>query len=282
MDETPRSLFVAATEVHGSDTRHGTRAGAVSVLIHASVIALLFALAGSSPQTAWPRQRRWHISHVLLRAPHLSTDSDPSGGGVGMRAQLPASFGAVPPFAQLQLAPPIPRAGDTSFVLQVAPTLAGPAELQLPNVDARIWGDPSALPGPPSPGIGCCNSIGEGEGTSVGPGRGPGWGPGPGGYGTDNVYVPGRGGVSAPVPIYKVEPEYSEEARKAKFQGTVEIEIVIDEQGKPTNFKIRSPLGMGLDEKAVDAVKQWRFRPGMKNGKPVAVVAKIEVNFRLL
>jgi periplasmic protein TonB len=280
MVETPRPLFVAATEVHGSDYRHGTRAGAVSVLIHASVIALLFALAGSGPQGSLSKQRRWHISHVLLTAPHMSTDSDRSGGGGGMRAQLPASFGAVPPYAQRQFAPPIPIARDTSFVLQVAPTLVGPADLQLPNVDASMWGVPSAPPGPPSPGIGCCNSIGDGEGTSAGPGHGPGWGPGPGGYG--NVYLPGRGGVSAPVPIYKVEPEYSEEARKAKFQGTVEIEIVIDEQGKPTNFKIRSPLGLGLDEKAVDAVKQWRFRPGMKNGKPVAVVAKIEVNFRLL
>jgi TonB family protein len=94
--------------------------------------------------------------------------------------------------------------------------------------------------------------------------------------------VPGRGGVSLPVPLYQVEPEYSEEARKAKFQGTVVLEIVIDERGYPTNFKIPNPLGLGLDEKAVEAVRQWRFRPGMKNGKPVAVVARVEVNFRLL
>jgi len=90
------------------------------------------------------------------------------------------------------------------------------------------------------------------------------------------------GGVSAPVPLYKVEPEYSEEARKAKYQGTVILSIVIDEQGRPRDLKVIRPLGLGLDEKAIEAVSKWRFRPGYKDGKPVAVLATVEVNFRLL
>jgi len=90
------------------------------------------------------------------------------------------------------------------------------------------------------------------------------------------------GGVTAPTLIYKVEPEYSEEARKAKFQGTVVLYVVVDEKGMPRDLKVVRALGLGLDEKAIEAVKKWRFRPGYLNGKAVAVAATIEVNFRLL
>ena len=90
------------------------------------------------------------------------------------------------------------------------------------------------------------------------------------------------GGVSPPSVIQKVEPEYSEEARKAKFQGTVILFVVVDEKGNPRDLKVIRPLGLGLDQKAIEAVEKWKFRPGMKDGKPVAVQATIEVNFRLL
>jgi TonB family protein len=88
--------------------------------------------------------------------------------------------------------------------------------------------------------------------------------------------------VSAPVPIYKPEPEYSEEARKAKFQGTVVLFIVVDEKGNARDLRVIRPLGLGLDQKAIEAVNKWKFRPGMKDGHPVSVQATIEVNFRLL
>ncbi len=90
------------------------------------------------------------------------------------------------------------------------------------------------------------------------------------------------GGVSAPSVLSKVEPEYSEEARKAKWQGTVVLQLVVDDQGRPQNLKILRSLGLGLDQKAVEAVSHWRFKPGLKDGKPVPVFATIEVNFRLL
>jgi periplasmic protein TonB len=80
----------------------------------------------------------------------------------------------------------------------------------------------------------------------------------------------------------KVEPEYSEEARAAKWQGTVVLSLVVDEQGHPQDLKVLRSLGMGLDEKAMEAVAQWRFKPGMKDGKAVPVMATIDVNFRLL
>jgi TonB family protein len=144
-----------------------------------------------------------------------------------------------------------------------------------------VWGDPLAKVGPPSNGTGTGGGIGNGTGTGIGPGKGPGYGPGEGGGFGGGVFRVG-GGVSAPVAIHRVEPEYSEEARKAKFQGTVVLSIVIDEQGVPRNFRVVRPLGLGLDEKAIEAVQKWRFRPGQKEGRAVAVIATVEVNFRLL
>ncbi|MCO5351155.1 MAG: M56 family metallopeptidase [Bryobacteraceae bacterium] len=90
------------------------------------------------------------------------------------------------------------------------------------------------------------------------------------------------GGVSAPQPIFKVEPEYSEEARAVGFQGTVLLSTVIDAEGTPTHIRVVRSLGMGLDEKAMEALAKWRFRPGMKDGRPVGVISNVEMNFRLL
>ena len=90
------------------------------------------------------------------------------------------------------------------------------------------------------------------------------------------------GGVSAPVPTFRADPEYSEEARRAKWQGAALLQVVIDENGVPRDIQVIRPLGLGLDQKAIEAVQKWRFKPGQKNGTPVPVAATIEVNFRLL
>ena len=90
------------------------------------------------------------------------------------------------------------------------------------------------------------------------------------------------GAVSAPVLISKLEPEYSVLARKSKLQGTTTLYMQITPEGKATNIHVIKRLGMGLDQKAMESVKHWRFQPGMKDGKPVTVEATVEVNFRLL
>jgi TonB family protein len=82
--------------------------------------------------------------------------------------------------------------------------------------------------------------------------------------------------------LYRVDPEFSEEARKAKYQGTVVLTLEVGEDGKPRSFRIVRGLGVGLDQKALEAVAQWKFRPAMRNGRPVRAPATIEVNFRLL
>ena len=89
-------------------------------------------------------------------------------------------------------------------------------------------------------------------------------------------------GVTAPALTYKPEPEYAEEARRAKFEGTVVLSLVVDATGHAANVTVVRPLGLGLDEKAMEAILQWRFRPGLKDGQPVSTQAQVEVNFKLL
>lgn len=98
---------------------------------------------------------------------------------------------------------------------------------------------------------------------------------------SEGVYRPGNG-VSRPTLLRKVEPEYSEEARKAKIAGVVVLYCVIGPDGKAINIRVIKGLGYGLDQKAIEAVKKWKFDPGRKDGKPVAVAATMEINFRLI
>ena len=112
--------------------------------------------------------------------------------------------------------------------------------------------------------------------TSPGPGVGSGSN---GGYGGE-PFRPSTS-VITPRAIYNPEPEYSDEARRVKHQGVVVLSLVVDSQGQARNIRVARSLGMGLDEKAIDAVKKWRFAPGTKDGLPVAVQVNVEVNFRL-
>jgi len=90
------------------------------------------------------------------------------------------------------------------------------------------------------------------------------------------------GGVSNPVLVYAPDPEFSDEARRAKYQGVCVVGLIVDSQGNPQRVRIVRPLGMGLDEKALEAVRKYKFKPAMKDGKtPVPVGITVEVNFRL-
>ena len=123
-------------------------------------------------------------------------------------------------------------------------------------------------------------SLGNGRGTGLGSGDGSGLGPGSGGNTGGGPRRIG-GGVSAPQVIFQVEPEFSEEARKAKTAGNVLVNLWVGTDGKPSHVHVIRGVGMGLDEKAVAAVEQYRFRPAMENGKPVAVQLNVEVDFRI-
>jgi protein TonB len=203
------------------------------------------------------------------------------GGGGGDRSPLPASKGRLPKVSLRQFTPPMAVVNNPNPKLTMDPSIIAPPDVNLPQVNMSQYGDPLAKIGPPSNGPGSGGGIGSGSGGGVGSGKGGGFGPGEGGGVGGGVYRVG-GGVTAPALLFKKEPEYSEEARKAKYQGTVLLYIEVDPSGKATNMKVVRSLGLGLDEKAMEAVRQWKFKPGYKDGKPVTVAATIEVNFRLL
>jgi TonB family protein len=203
------------------------------------------------------------------------------GGGGGDRSPLPASYGKLPKFALRQFTPPVAVYNNMDPKLSVEPTLIGDPNTQVANVDYPLYGDPLSKYMTPSNGQGSGGGIGNGKGGGVGNGNGGGYGPGSGGGTGGGVFRVG-GGVSPPVLLYKKEPEYSEEARKAKHQGTVLLYVQIDPSGHAINMKVVKSLGLGLDEKAMEAVQNWKFTPGKKDGKAVTVEATIEVNFRLL
>lgn len=99
--------------------------------------------------------------------------------------------------------------------------------------------------------------------------------------GTGDTPVRVGGNVKAPVIITRVEPEYTEIARKARIKGIVIVEAVIDRQGNVTEARILKPLPMGLDQEALRAIRLWKFKPGTLNGQPVPVYYNLTVNFRL-
>ena len=142
------------------------------------------------------------------------------------------------------------------------------------QINANNLGNPLGTIGIPG--------LGTGPGKGIGPNKGDGVGPSPDkGTGGGTVYKP-VGGISQPIALYKPEPEYSEEARKARQQGEILIQLVVDEAGRPKNLQVLKGLGLGLDEKAIEAVLKWTFKPAMKDGKPVPVFATVAVTFRLL
>jgi periplasmic protein TonB len=204
------------------------------------------------------------------------------GGGGGDRDKFEASKGKLPKLAMEQITPPAMVVRNDHPKLAVEPTVVVPPQIKLAATNLPNLGDPmSHLPsGPPSNGTGSGGGIGSGSGGGVGSGEGPGVGPGRGGGIGGGVFRVG-GGVSAPKELYAPEPEYSEEARKAKYQGTCVLYVIVGADGRPRDLRVARSLGLGLDEKAIDAVKTWKFEPAMKDGKPVAVAISVEVEFRL-
>lgn len=203
------------------------------------------------------------------------------GGGGGDRDKFQAPKGNIPKPAMEQITPPAIVVRNDHPKLPVQPTVVMPPEVKMAMNAPNLGNPTAAMPsGPPSNGTGAGGGIGSGAGGGIGVGSGPGVGEGRGGGIGGGVFRVG-GGVSAPKVIYQPDPEYSEEARKAKYQGVCVLSLIVGPDGKPRDVKVARSLGLGLDEKAIEAVNQWKFEAAQKDGKPVAVAINVEVTFRL-
>jgi protein TonB len=273
-------------QIWGHYNNYRTNGVAVSAIVHVGLIALLLSGAFVTHQIT---QRETHLT-VTLIAPSPETYTLPvskkivsGGGGGGDHDVLPAPKGHLPKAAPQQITPPAIVMRNDKPRLAVEPTVVMPptvhvAENHMPNIGTN---SSAVMPAaPPSNGTGSGGGIGSGSGGGVGVGHGPGVGAGSGGGIGGGVYHVG-GGISAPTAISSPDPDYTEEARREKKQGTVVLWLIVDSSGRPRDIHVARGLGFGLDGKAIDAVKQWRFQPALKDGRPVDVQISVEVDFHL-
>jgi len=236
---------------------------------HAVALLAIFALTAAAARTV--SHQRLTLATTLAPPPPVAPKSEKIGGGGGAHDLAAVSQGKLPKFAPEQIVPP--KAPPTiPPKLAVDPSVVMQKDLKMPDANMPNLGMPnSSLKG---------FSLGNGSGGGIGSGSGNGIGPGSGGNTGGGVMHVG-GSVKAPLLTFSVDPEFSEEARKAKFSGNVQVYLYVDEQGNPSHVRVVRGVGMGLDEKAVEAVRQYKFKPAMQNGKPVKVDLYIDVNFQI-
>jgi protein TonB len=245
-------------------------AAAISTVINVSLI--LFVLWFAARQVAIKLAPKTEIVTLDVPPPPKAPPRlQTMGGGGGQKGPAPVSKGNPPKFSPEQLNPPKAPPLEQPKI-HIDPTVDVQKDLKMAKVDVPNFGMPN------SPNVG--TSMGNGNGTGLGSGNGSGIGPGSGGNMGGGVRRIG-GGVSPPQVLFAPEPEFSEEARKAKVAGNVLVYLQVDTNGKPIRVRVLRGIGMGLDEKALEAVRLYKFKPAMENGKPVTVEMNVEVNFQI-
>ena len=194
---------------------------------------------------------------------------------------MDTTTGHLPNREETPIVPPQPPVLQNPKIA-VDPPIAVPLEIELPDNPLLpvigVHNSPNVQLASGGPGR---SGLGTGSNGGDGPDNGSGYGPGADhGFG-GSVYSPGVGGVSKPVPVFSPAAEFSDEARRQKYQGVCIVSIIVDAHGYPQNPRVTRSLGMGLDEKALEAVQSYRFKPAMKDGKPVASFVNVEINFRM-
>ena len=254
---------------------------AISFVIHAVVITLVLSMAVKA-RTSFTLQPTTIVTPVDFRVtpPPMILPVEKAmggGGGGGAHELIEASKGRLPLVAKDEITPAqIVRIDRPKLGIEPTEMVKMPENNNLPTF-GMTHSTQIALA---SQGRGSGSGFGQGLGGGIGAGHGGGVGPGTGGgYGGGLMSV--GGGVSAPQVLHSVEPEFTDEARQANYQGSVSVHLIVDSEGNPQNVRLASSLGMGLGEKAIEAVKQYKFRPAMYEGHPVSVQILIEVDFHL-
>ena len=249
----------------------------IAILFYLLLILIFFLLPKHQPQVRQAAVVPLDISAFLPKTPKLTAPAGGGGGG-GAHEIVPPTKGKLPEFAKTQITPPQVLKIDHPK-LPVPATIVMP-QMKMPDTNMPNLGIPQAPNATLSAGNGGGSGIGSGNHGGIGSGNGNGLGPGEGGL-TGGGYAHPGGGISMPKLVYGPEPEFSDEARRQKYQGIVSISLIVDAQGNPQRIRVQRALGMGLDEKAIEAVKQYKFKPAMQGSKPVPVEITVEVNFQL-
>jgi TonB family protein len=265
----------------------------LSLFAHVALLGLVILLVRQTETTAQQTENVVFINNPIV-SPYEGDGREGGGGGGGGKNQpAPPATGRMPETTRVQMIPPDPE--NPKPLVPVEDLLQQQASVQMPIDIPQDQSLPIGDIAPPnyslSSGPGSGGGIGTGRGTGVGSGSGAGVGPGSGGgmgggsgggIGSGiGPYVVG-GGVKEPTVIFEVKPNYTEEARKARIEGIVLLQLVVRKDGSTDSFKVVRGLGYGLDESAISTIaNKWRFKPGTKNGVPVDVQILIEVSFRL-
>lgn len=278
----PFALFTTAAA-----RRRGGVPLAVSGAIHTGflVTAIIIATLGLTPRAASIRLAEDPVED--MRLVFLATPGPGGGGGGGGLLQKPA-----PPKARREgrsaLSSPLPLRQPPK---PVQPVLAPLTSEPLPVVIAPIVRAPAddrdrggvlqqSRTETDSHGSGQGGGTGTGGGTGVGSGDGAGIGPGSGGGTGGGPYRPGSG-IAAPRLLKEVRGDYTDEARRAGLAGDVVLELVVRRDGTVGDVKVLEGLGGGLNERAIQAVRQWRFAPATRQGVPVDVIVEVAMEFKL-
>jgi protein TonB len=274
-------------DIWSKDENFGWSQG-IAVGLHIAVIALLVIpiFTNMLPASTEAKNKQIDITPLDI-SPYLSklpagADKAGGGGGGGDRSQLPPTKGRAPKFKWTQFTPPEATLKNPNPKLPMDPSLLGPPDLKVANPPLTNMGDPLAASVNYSGGPGGGGGIGTGEAGGIGSGSGGGLGPGEGGGTGGGAFRAGVNGVGSPMCIYCPQPEYSDEARKAKYQGTVLLDVTVTADGRVINPVVIKGPGLGLEEKALAQVKNWKMRPAVgPGGKPVNCRVQIEVTFHL-
>jgi TonB family protein len=270
---------IKVKDIWSKDENFG-RSQALAVCLHVAAMGLLVVpiFTHVLPASTEAKNKQFDVTPLDI-SPYISklpsgADKAGGGGGANNHTLTPPTKGKLPKFQWTQFTPPQAKIQNLNPKLAMEPSLLGPPDLKLPSPNLANFGDPL--------GKTISDSLGNGNGTGIGSGSGGGLGPGEGGGTGGGAFRAGINGVGKPVCIYCPQPEYSDEARKAKYQGTVLLDVTVTADGRVTDAIVIKGPGLGLEERALEKVRTWKLRPAIgPGGKPVNCRVQIEVTFHL-